>query len=380
MRLLFAAGGTGGHLRPAIALAEAVLERDPCASICFATSGREVDDRFLDGSPYGRVALFDRGGGAPSRANVPLLARAFGRARRLLRDFEPDVVVGFGGYVGALGCAAALRPAARVLGSRLIGRPRRGRTPIVLLEQNARAGWPVRWLHPHADRVLLSLPEAARDLSHDRFEVTGNPLPASLLKGGGAPDPRDFGLEPGRRTLLVLGGSQGARGVNRMLLAARPLLANQCPELQIALLSGPLDYPDVAAALKRDPGPPTVAWPFESRMRELYELSDLVVARAGGTTLSELALVGRALVLVPYPHHRDGHQFENARVFQRAGAAVVCPEGADGPRALARAVTGLVRDPAARDRAAAACRSLGRPDAAKRSAEIVVDVARKAAS
>lgn len=379
VRLLFAAGGTGGHLRPAIATAEAVHGLCPAASILFLCSGRPVDDRFLAARGYGQEALFPGLVGAPARLAVGSWLRAFARARAVLRDFEPDAVVGFGGYPTGIAGLAAQGPLPLAVLRALIAKPpavapgtRPRRPPLVLLEQNAAVGLAVRLLGRSSSAILLALPDARSAVrGGGEVLVTGNPLPASML--GEVPvDPALFGLMAGRRTLLVLGGSQGARGVNRMVLEARSALARRHPDLQIVMLTGDLDLREASERVAAQPVPTTVVLPFETRMRELYQLADLVVARAGGTTLAELAVVGRAMILVPYPHHKDQHQLHNARAFERVGAARIVAEGDGAVERLLAEADRFLDDAATTQAAAAAARTLARPDAARGAAEVIL--------
>jgi UDP-N-acetylglucosamine--N-acetylmuramyl-(pentapeptide) pyrophosphoryl-undecaprenol N-acetylglucosamine transferase len=360
-----------------LATAARLRRLEPAAPILFATSGNRVGERFLEGSGFPSVPLFPERAEAPGRTDFVAWARAFGRARALLRDFEPDVVAGFGGYLTALMGLATLGPAP-FASLRLLAR-RPGRIPLVLLDQNAVPGRAVRALQRVAARVLVSLPEARAALGQaPHVQVTGNPLPAEFDVANGNADPAQFGLEPGRPTLLVLGGSQGAVGVNRMVLEARAALRARHPRMQILMLTGEIGRAEVESELARSPEPRTVALPFETRMKQAYQLADVVVARAGGTTLAELAVVGRPMVLVPYPHG-DRHQFVNARAFERVGAARVVPEGSGAAGRLADEVSRWLADGAARERDAASARSIGRPGAAERCAREILAVGAMAA-
>ncbi|MFH0945217.1 MAG: UDP-N-acetylglucosamine--N-acetylmuramyl-(pentapeptide) pyrophosphoryl-undecaprenol N-acetylglucosamine transferase [Planctomycetota bacterium] len=380
MRMLLAAGGTGGHLRPAISTAHALVRLEPSVKLLFLTAGRPVAERFLDGEPFAREALFPGRPSAPKRRDLFAWWGAYRRACALIREFDPDVVVGFGGYPTAVAGAASLAGATGPLG--VLWRLMTGHSlrPLILLEQNAKPGLAVRVLARCARFVLLSM-RLPREELPDRTSVvvTGNPLPREFERPDKVEvDPRDFGLEPGRPILVVLGGSQGARGVNRMVLAARRRLAEAHPELQILLITGDGDFAEVQEALRHDPAPRTVAVPFETRMLEAYTLADVVVARAGGTTLAELAVVGRPMVLVPYPHHRDGHQFANAEVFERVGAARVVPEGPGAADRLADEIGRWLQDGASRREAGDCARRLGFPDAAERCAELILNSCERA--
>jgi len=374
MRLLIAAGGTGGHLRPALAVAEALLRLDPSSSILFLTAGRKVGERFFEGCPFERQTLFPGRESAPQRRDLIGWWRAYRRARRVLAEFDPDLVVGFGGYPTAVAGVAALSGRLGLAGAVCRWLAGAGGRRLVLLEQNACPGLAVKILSRVAESVLLSLPLAPEALSGRTSAIhTGNPLPSEFNGENGCPvDAARFGLEPGRPTLLALGGSQGARGVNQMVLAARPLLQKRHPNLQILLITGEDDLARVQMELEREPLPCTVAVPFETRMRDVYRLADVVVARAGGTTLAELAVVGRPMVLVPYPHHRDRHQFKNAEAFVRVGAARVVPEGERSAERLVTELDHWFCDREARLLGGARARELGLPGAAVRCAELIL--------
>ncbi len=380
MRVLLAAGGTGGHLRPAVATAEAILRARPDAEIVFLTAGRKVGERFFEGVDARREPLFAGREGYPAKRDLPAWSRAFARAREVGRRLAPDVVAGFGSYPTALAGLAGLGPAPIAVG-RLLLRRRAG-PPLVLLDQNATAGKAVRTLAPIARKILLSFEAARADVDGLGAEVivTGNPLPRAFTHGD-VPrrDPAAWGLRADRPTVVCLGGSQGARAVNEMILAARGAVAAACPHAQIVLLTGEGEHDAVRRALAGEEGgeegATIVAVPFETRMKELYAIADVVVARAGGTTLAELAILGRPLVLVPYPHSKDRHQFANARVFEEAGAARVVEQGEGAAERLAAALTAWLGDAAARDAAAEAARGLGAPDAAERCAAEILAAA-----
>ncbi len=376
LRVLFAAGGTGGHLVPALAAADALVTLRPDAECLFLTSGRGVDDRFFERSTLRRESLFPSLDTAPSKRDVAAWIGAFRRARRTIVAFDPDVIVGVGGYPTGIAGTASL--GGGIVGPLrvLLGRPR-SRPKLVLLEQNAVAGRAVRLLGRVASRILWALPIASDERFAGKSEWIGNPLPRSFSVPPPPIDFASFGLEPGRPTLVCLGGSQGARAVNRLVLAARERLGRQVDGLQILLVTGDKEAAGVRAALVGANRPRTVVAAFVDRMRELYEVADVIVARAGGTTLSEVAIAGRPLVLVPYPHHRDRHQFENANVFARVGAASIVEEGQGDVDRFVEAVGRWFADAEARGSAADAARAIGRADAARRCAERILEVAER---
>jgi UDP-N-acetylglucosamine--N-acetylmuramyl-(pentapeptide) pyrophosphoryl-undecaprenol N-acetylglucosamine transferase len=270
---------------------------------------------------------------AAARA-VLIDAAAIGTALRLLGELRPDAVMGAGGYVaGPVGLAATLR-----------------RIPLVLTEADSHLGLTTRLLAPFARRVCLAFPAPGRHGS--RYRVTGRPVPPSARDRRSARE--RFGIGPEELCVLVFGGSQGARSINR---AAIDAFAEA--RFRVLHAAGERDLPGLHA-----PGPHYDLRGYISDFGEALLASDLVVARAGGSVF-EIAAHGRPAVLVPYPHATADHQAANASFMERAGAAVVIPdEELSGPR-LAQEVGRLLADPARLDAMARASSALARPEAAR---------------
>lgn len=371
-RVLIAAGGTGGHVYPALATAQAILRIEPTAQIKFLTSGQRSGESALDASSFPCEPLFPGRVHAPGKWNVPAYVGAAMRARRVVAEFRPDVVAGFGGYLTLCAGVAALGPLPLALLRLALGR--RAEPALVVFEQNVRVGKAVSVLKDAAARIVLAFPILDPErLPPGRVSVEGNPLRADF-DAEASVDPTAFGLEPDRPTVVALGGSQGARGVNRMVLGMRAELLRRCPGVQILMLTGAVDHAAVSDEIARTPEPRTVAVPFESRMNDVLRLADVVVARAGATTLSEVARIGKPLALVPYPYG-DRHQFDNARLFERVGGAAIVEEGDGAAVRLLHVVARWLVDPAARAAAAEKSRSLHRADAASRCAQLVLQLA-----
>ena len=350
----------------------------PDAEIAFLTAGRSVGEHFFAGTDWPRHPLFPGEKAYPKRADVATWLGAFARARTVLSDFRPDVVAGFGSYPTALAAVARLGPLPLAV-PRFLVRSRRG-PPLVLLEQNAIPGRSVRWLAPAAEKVLLAFEVAAVELPRVREAVvTGNPLPRAFTHGETPPfDVARYGLTAGRPTIVGLGGSQGARGVNEMILAARGELGTRWPDAQVLLLTGEGEHDAVRQAVDQSTGVPIALIPFSHEMKAIYAFADVIVARAGGTTLAELAIVGRPAALVPYPYAADDHQTANARVFEQAGAARIVAQGDAAPQRLLDAIAPWMDDAAARTTAGDAARAMGRSDAAARCAAELVAAAEAA--
>jgi len=357
MRVIIAGGGTGGHVIPALAVADQLRIDDPGGAVLFVGAERGLETRLvpargydLETLPAGRL----KGAGLTARLKtVAGLPRTLLRARRLLEAFEPHAVVGVGGYASApVVLAAAL-----------------GRLPVVLLEQNAIPGLTNRGLSRLAARVVISFEHSAKWFPPGRAIHLGNPLPPALVVSL-----RDRPTHRRTRCLLVLGGSQGARRVNDLVTEAAPALREQIDGLQIIHQTGEADRARVEACYARA-GMPARVEAFIEDTASAYRDADFVVGRAGATTLAELAVAGLPAALIPYPHAADDHQSANARFFADAGGAVVLAQAETSAGRLAECIAKILTDG---DRLAAmgqAMRRLGRPDAAREITHLIAELA-----
>jgi UDP-N-acetylglucosamine--N-acetylmuramyl-(pentapeptide) pyrophosphoryl-undecaprenol N-acetylglucosamine transferase len=353
-RVVIAAGGTAGHVVPALAVADALRARG--AEVAFV-GGERAEAELVPAAGYPfhplPVAGIDRRNPWRAARALLLAAMATGKAVRLLRRLRADAVLGGGGYVaGPVGLAG------RSLG-----------IPLALTEADSRLGVANRLLAPLARRVFLSFPIPGRE--GGKYELTGRPLPASTGSGDRAGARERFGLPAEERCLLVFGGSLGARRLNEAAVDAFGAAA-PCVVLHA---SGRRDYPDLRRRLDELGAPAHYRLePYIEPFADALAASDLAVARAGGSVL-ELAATGLPAVLVPYPHATADHQTANARHMERAGAAVVVPDAElDAPR-LAREVAGLLRDERRLGEMGKAALEVARPDAAERIADELLRLA-----
>ena len=349
LQIEFAGGGTGGHLFPALAVADELRRRHPDAEIRFIGARRGLERRLVPQAGYPLVALplsgiKGRGGGArlvAAAAAAWAVLRCL--ARMLLR--RPDLVVGVGGYASG--------PA--VLAATLLG------TRTMIMEQNHFPGATNRWLAPRVDLACLPSEEARRRLG-GRGLVTGNPV---------RPEFAAIGEPPGgeRVSLLVFGGSRGARSINRAVAAALPRLSATRRPPFIVHQTGSEDEASMREAYGGYPEELHEIRAFIENMPARLAAADLVVCRAGASTLAEITVAGRPAILVPYPHAADDHQRHNAETLQASGAAVVVRDDElDGGR-LAERIEELASSPEKRLEMGRAARRLGRPDATKRIAD-----------
>jgi UDP-N-acetylglucosamine--N-acetylmuramyl-(pentapeptide) pyrophosphoryl-undecaprenol N-acetylglucosamine transferase len=348
--IVFAAGGTGGHLFPAIAVAQAMRVRHPGATIVFVGGTRGLETRLVPqaGFPLRALRLSGLKGSSLLRQLTAASAAAFAVVRCVawfLRR-RPGLVVGAGGYASG--------PA--VLAAWLL------RVPTMLMEQNHFPGVTNRWLAARVDAIGLPS-EAAKQRLGGRGVVTGNPVRAEFTAIGPPPN-------ADRIALLVFGGSRGARSINRALVAALPRLALITPPPRVVHQTGPEDYEAISRAYALCPGLAADVRPFLDDMPRRLAEADLVVCRAGATTLAELAAAGRPAILVPFPFAADDHQRANAVAVQEAGAAVMVEDrDLEGER-FTEELVALASDRPRRLRMAAAARSLARPDATARIADM----------
>lgn len=357
MKLMIAGGGTGGHLFPGIAVAEEFLGRDPSNEVLFVGTERGVEARLLPKLGYRLeciAAAGIRGKGAISRMKgIGLLLYAYSQSRQLLRTFRPDLVLGVGGYASG--------PA--VLAARGLQIPR------FVHEQNAIPGMTNKILAHVAGQVFISLDESARYFPKDKVLLTGNPLRRQILEQveRQGTEPRTPSPEPVFH-LLVFGGSLGAHAINETMAAAAPLLAGWRGRLSITHQTGEKDQEAVAGAY-REAGLEAEVVTFIDDMAAAYHRADLVVCRAGATTIAEVTACGKPCLFIPFPHAVDDHQRRNAEALLKKGAGFMLLEQELSRERLAAEIDGLLSDPAQLRETGSNARSLARLDAAK----VIVD-------
>jgi UDP-N-acetylglucosamine--N-acetylmuramyl-(pentapeptide) pyrophosphoryl-undecaprenol N-acetylglucosamine transferase len=351
---LIAAGGTGGHVFPGLAVADELRRRDPGARVLFVGTPRGLEGRLVPRAGYDLALLPIR---PLCRVGVPhmllglvLLPWALVRALHLLARTRPRAVLGIGGYAGG--------PV--VLMAALLG------IRTVILEPNASPGFTNRVLGPLVRHVACAYDEARCGFGR-KGVLTGNPVRAPLS----AIRPRSHARP---LTLLAFGGSQGSRVLNRALVEALPRLPSAA-ELRIVHQTGPTMHTDTVAAYAAL-GREAELLPFIDDMEVRYAAADLVLARSGATTCAELAAAGKAALLVPFAQAAGDHQRLNARAFASAGAAHVIEEHQLSGQALASAIHELVAHPERLEAMERASRALARPDAARRIADLLEGASR----
>lgn len=353
MRMIVAGGGTGGHLFPGLAVAERVAGSAP-QSVLFIGSSSGIEARVIPRTAFAFRALSIRGlrgrGWRGAAQLVAQLPAAVAHAWRALGEFHPDVVLGVGGYASfPVVLAAWLR-----------------RVPTVLLEQNAHPGLANRALGRLASRVCTTFPEANAYFPRRTVVLTGNPV---RLFATAPPAPRT-GF-----TLLVFGGSQGAHRLNEAMREAAPALRAAIADLRIVHQTGAADRAALEARYA-ELGIEAEVREFIDDMGVAYQRADLVVCRAGATTVAELTALGKPAILVPYPFAADDHQRANASVVAARGAGILILDRELSGAGLADTIGALAGDRPRLAAMAEAARQLGVPDAAARVVETCREVVR----
>jgi UDP-N-acetylglucosamine--N-acetylmuramyl-(pentapeptide) pyrophosphoryl-undecaprenol N-acetylglucosamine transferase len=349
--VLVAAGGTGGHLTPALAVADELAARG--AVVTFVTTPSQVE-RVAERYPAWALEMrgFERRLLARENAvTLWRLAAAAPRSWQIVSAVRPHAAVGGGGYLsGPVVATAALR-----------------RVPALAIESDAHLGVTNRLLAPLVSRVCLSFPIEGREAP--RFVVTGRPLSAAQLTADAATGRAVFGLQAARPVVLVFGGSQGAQSLNRACLEA---FGSAALDLQVLHICGPRHFDEMKAALAaREADVERYRLlPYTEDLAHAMAAADLIVGRAGGS-VAEIAALGRPAILVPYPYATADHQSKNAAWMAAAGAAVVVADADLDGRLLARLVGELLADEERLARMAAASRAAGRPDATQAVADEV---------
>jgi UDP-N-acetylglucosamine--N-acetylmuramyl-(pentapeptide) pyrophosphoryl-undecaprenol N-acetylglucosamine transferase len=330
MKIAIAGGGTGGHLFPALAVGEVLLDRGH--EVLIFISEKEVDALAIHGRTDFRFEKLPSIG-MPRLFSLAILTffqrfnASLAPCRRIFAEFQPDAVLGMGGFTST----------APILAGKL------RHIPTFVHESNAIPGKANRLNGRLVNRVLLGFEECKRHFPQGKCEVTGTPIRRSLaqrVERGKAL--AAFGLSPERKTLFIMGGSQGAHGINEALRAA--VATPRLKELQIIHITGAGDEARMADAY-RQAGIPAYVAAFCHEMENAYSAADLVVARSGAASLSEISHFGLPSILIPYPHAAENHQQLNAEIFAQAGAATLLKESETTGDTLAAAVGALLADP-----------------------------------
>lgn len=362
MRMVIAGGGTGGHLFPGIAVAEEFKGRDREAEVMFIGTEKGIEASVIPKEGYAIRFLRVEGvlGRSPLRKVVSLwkMGLSVFAARKIYDDVRPDVVVGTGGYVSV----------GPVLAARTMS------IPTLLMEQNLVPGYANRLLGKVADSVAVTFHESMGFFPKGKARLTGNPIRRAIMSGSREKGIQLFSLKRGRVTVFILGGSRGARKINSTIVSALPHLLDIREKVQFLHQSGEEDY-DALRKRYREMGFTAMVVPFVYQMGDAYAVADLLVSRAGATSLAEFTALGKPAVLVPYPH-AGGHQEFNARKLQEMGGCMMLADHELKGDVLAAQIKTLVNSEELRQEMRRHSRALGRPDAAQKVVDMAMSLVR----
>lgn len=354
MKVLFAAGGTGGHIFPAIAVANEVLRRDEASEVLFVGTARGLETRIVPEAGFQLSLINSAGlknvGFVGKLKGLSVLPKSFIEARQIIRQFRPHVVVGAGGYV-----SGPVLLMAAIMG-----------VPTLVMDSNALPGFTNRQLARFVDKAALTF-EASLPYFGKKGVVTGNPVRKEF-----------FEVPPKLRGdvahLLIFGGSQGARAINNAMTDALPHLGELKDRLTITHQTGEADFEKIRELYSRSDYPMADVRPFIANMFEEFARADLVICRAGATTCAELAAAGKASIMIPLPTAADDHQRKNAEALEEGGAAKMLLQADLNGEKLAELIRTTIGDAEKLSAMEAAAKAMGRADAAERTADLIEEL------
>jgi UDP-N-acetylglucosamine--N-acetylmuramyl-(pentapeptide) pyrophosphoryl-undecaprenol N-acetylglucosamine transferase len=347
LRLIVAGGGTGGHIFPGLAVGKELLKRYPESELLFVTGGKKIEDDLLKDAGFSRVSIVVegiKGRGLINRLKAVIkLPLGLCQSMMIIKRFSPDLVMGVGGYSAGPVCLAA-----RIMGVR-----------TAIHEQNSCPGATNRLLARFVDRIFISFPESRALFPEEKVFLSGNPIREGFLVNDSGKDEESKGFR-----ILITGGSQGASAINTMMIDALIQMKDKGFTPAIVHQTGQRDYEAVLKAYRERDIQADIR-PFIQDMPTAYRKADIVIGRAGAGTVFELAALGKASILIPYPFAADDHQTANARMLGDCGGARVIAQGDLTPEKLAGMLIEFMNNRASIDEMGRRAKKVAMPDAAK---------------
>jgi len=351
LKIVFAGGGTGGHLLAGLSIAQEISSRFPGARIIFFGTNRKKESGYIENSSYEFKPIMACKPTSFIRLPLFIFAALIGIIHSLINliIIKPDIIVGLGGYGSALPVVAAY-----ILG-----------IPIVLIEQNVIPGRANLKMSRWADAILCHWESSKKRFKKGEVAVTGVPIRSGIIEDEAAGGDNPFGLDFQKKTLLIMGGSQGAQAINKVMLQSIPKLQTLVPGLQIIHLTGKHGYQE-AKEVYSSTGTSSFVSEFYNDIGAAYKLSDLVISRSGANTIAEITAVGIPAILIPYPYATDNHQYWNAYELSSAGGALIIEQEELEPERVTKLVSDLLMNDERLDNMKKINRSLNKPLAAAR--------------
>ncbi|MGO3602015.1 MAG: undecaprenyldiphospho-muramoylpentapeptide beta-N-acetylglucosaminyltransferase [Enterococcus malodoratus] len=363
MRILVTGGGTGGHIYPALAFIRYVQKIQPDSEFLYVGTHRGLENKIVPetGISFKTIKIqgFKRKLSLDNIKTVQLFLESIKRSKEILREFKPDVVIGTGGYVsGSVVYAAA-----------------RMKIPTIVHEQNSVPGMTNKFLSRFADRVGICFPDAAQYFPESKTVLVGNPRAQEVVTSGKSEVLEQYGLLPDIPTVLIFGGSQGALKINQAVIQALPKFSQK--DYQILYASGDRYYNEIKEKFDVEKINRNLSLqPYIKNMTDVMANVDLLIGRAGATSIAELTALGLPAILIPSPYVTNDHQTKNAQSLVNAGAVKMIPDADLTGESLIDAVDEIMNDFEKREAMAKASRQEGIPDAAERLWSLVNEIVR----
>lgn len=357
-RILLTGGGTGGHIYPALAIARAVKRRYPEVEIGYIGTENGLEADIVRKESYIQfytveIQGFKRSLSWENVNTIKKFIRAVKNSKEFIQQFQPDVVIGTGGYVSGPAVYAAHQL----------------KVPTMIHEQNVVLGLTTRFLSRYVDAVAISLEESKKDLTHSRKVVfTGNPRATEVVQANPQSGRESLGIEENTPVVLFVGGSRGAKAINEAVLQMIPKM-NELSHVRFVYVTGETHYESIRDQIDLNLVPNLDIKPFIYNMPDVLAATNLLVGRAGASTIAEITALGLPSILIPSPYVTNNHQEANARVLETAGASRVLLESECNADNLWYLVEHLMTNEAERQIMSEAARKLGTPQ----SAEVIVD-------
>lgn len=360
MKVVVSGGGTGGHIYPALALIHHIQKVDPTTEFLYIGTEKGLEKKIVEKEqiPFKTIEIqgFKRSLSLYNVKTVQLFLKAIKRSKQLLEEFQPDVVIGTGGYV----CGAVVYAAHKL------------NIPTMIHEQNSVAGVTNKFLSKYVDKVGICFPEVATAFPEQKVVFTGNPRGQEVVeidKQEGILE--QYGLKTGIPTILIFGGSRGALTINNAVLEAMPELVKK--DYQVLYVPGNYYYEEVMKQMPQE-HPNISVQPYIDQMPEVLVNVELVLARAGATTLAELTALGLPSILVPSPNVTNDHQTKNAKSLVDAGASVLLKDDELNGTSLVQAIDQILLQPDELQQMTLKAKEQGVPDASQRVYEVLQEI------
>ncbi|MDN6625978.1 MAG: undecaprenyldiphospho-muramoylpentapeptide beta-N-acetylglucosaminyltransferase [Pisciglobus halotolerans] len=358
MKVLVSGGGTGGHIYPALALLKQIKKEEPAAEFLYVGTERGLESRIVPEAkiPFRSIKVegFKRSLTMDNVKTIVLFLKAIKKSKTIVKEFEPDVVIGTGGYV----CAPVVYAATKL------------KIPTIIHEQNSVAGITNKFLARYASKVAVCFEEAKQEFSKypEKIEFTGNPRAQEVSGISKTPVLNQFGLDPDMPTALIFGGSRGARAINETVANSLSMFKER--NYQLLFVTGEVHYQQVKKDIKSVNKQIAIV-PYITNMPEVFASVSLVVCRSGATTLAELTSLGLPSILIPSPYVTNDHQIRNAESLVNNGAAEMIKEEDLTAQSFLHKLDDLMTNTNKRSEMAQQAKKMGKPDAADQLIQVI---------